>query len=111
MNQASGPTEDSGGLRADKWLWQARFFKSRSLATQLCQAGKLRLSGFGVVKLHYRVKPGDVLTYPQARHIRVVKVLAPGSRLGPASPAQDHYAALTPSSFESRRPADRKCVV
>src|SRR3546814_8398102 len=62
MNQASGPTEDSGGLRADKWLWQARFFKSRSLATQLCQAGKLRLSGFGVVKPPYRVKPGAVLT-------------------------------------------------
>src|SRR3546814_6707367 len=105
MNQASGPTEDSGGLRADKWLWQARFFKSRSLATQLCQAGKLRLSGFGVVKPHYRVKPGDVLTFPQARHIRVVKVLALGSRRGPAREAQDPSEDLSPPAFESRLPA------
>ena len=63
-------------LRADKWLWYARFFKSRSLATQLCQAGRLRLSGLGVFKPHHKVKPGDVLTFPQARHIRVVKVVA-----------------------------------
>src|SRR3546814_11638046 len=91
MTEPSGQQDGTGGssqasLRADKWLWQARFFKGRSLATQLCQAGKLRLSGFGVVKPHYRVKPGDVLTFPQARHIRVVKVLALGSRqIGRAS--------------------------
>jgi ribosome-associated heat shock protein Hsp15 len=72
------------GLRADKWLWYARFFKSRSLATQICQAGKLRLSGLGVVKAHHKVRPGDVLTFPQARHIRVIKVVALASRRGPA---------------------------
>src|SRR3546814_6223525 len=66
---------------------------------------KLRLSGFGVVKPHYRVKPGDVLTFPQARHIRVVKVLALGSRRGPASEAQDLYEDLKPPAFESRLPA------
>src|SRR3546814_17411842 len=66
---------------------------------------KLRLSGFGVVKLHYRVTPGDVLTFPQARHIRVVKVLALGSRRGPASEAQDLYEDLKPPAFETRLPS------
>ncbi len=95
---------DGPGLRADKWLWQARFFKSRSLATQICQAGKLRLSGQGVVKAHYKVKVGDVLTFPQARHIRVVKVLALGTRRGPASEAQSLYEDLKPPEAESRLP-------
>ncbi|MGF1628914.1 MAG: RNA-binding S4 domain-containing protein [Kiloniellaceae bacterium] len=106
MKEAGGPPETPGGLRADKWLWHARFFKSRSLATQLCQAGKLRLSGLGVIKPHHKVKPGDVLTFPQARHIRVVKVLALGLRRGPASEAQALYEDLKPQTPEGRLPAD-----
>jgi len=93
------------GLRADKWLWHARFFKSRSLATQICQAGKLRLSGLGVVKPHHKVKPGDVLTFPQARHIRVIKILALSTRRGPASEAQALYEDLKPPEPKSRLPA------
>lgn len=92
-------------LRADKWLWYARFFKSRSLATQLCQAGRLRLSGHGTVKPHYKVKVGDVLTFPQGQHIRVIKVLALGSRRGPASEAQALYEDLKPPAPESKLPA------
>ena len=68
------------------------------------QAGKLRLSGQGVVKAHYKVKPGDVLTFPQARHIRVVKILALGLRRGPASEAQALYEDLKPPETESRLP-------
>lgn len=92
-------------LRADKWLWYARFFKSRSLATQLCQAGKLRLSGLGVVKPHHKVKPGDVLTFPQGHHIRVIRIVALGSRRGPASEAQALYEDLKPPAPESKLPA------
>lgn len=91
-------------LRADKWLWQARFFKSRSLASQVCQAGKLRVSGLGIVKAHHKVKPGDVLTFPQAHHIRVIKVVALGSRRGPASEAQTLYEDLTPPAEDNRLP-------
>ena len=91
-------------LRIDKWLWHARFFKSRSLATQICQAGKLRLSGQGVIKAHHKIKPGDVLTFPQARHIRIVKILALSTRRGPASEAQALYEDLTPPTTENRRP-------
>jgi len=100
----TGGAASPESLRADKWLWFARFFKSRSLATQICQAGKLRLSGQGVVKAHYKVKVGDVLTFPQAHHIRVIKVLALGSRRGPASEAQQLYEDLKPPEAGSRLP-------
>lgn len=105
MTGTPGQPDGQGGLRADKWLWHARFFKSRSLATQLCQAGKLRVSGLGVVKPHHKVKAGDVLTFPQARHIRVVKIVALSQRRGPASEAQALYEDLKPPALESRLPA------
>lgn len=101
----TGPAPSDASLRADKWLWFARFFKSRSLATQICQAGKLRLSGHGAVKPHYKVKIGDVLTFPQGHHIRVIKVVALGSRRGPASEAQALYEDLKPPAPESKLPA------
>ena len=104
MSERTGQVDSTAGLRADKWLWHARFFKSRSLATQLCQAGKLRVSGLGVVKPHHKVKAGDVLTFPQARHIRVVKIVALSQRRGPASEAQGLYEDLKPPAPEGRLP-------
>ncbi len=85
-----------GRLRIDKWLWFARFFKTRSLAAKLCNAGGVRVSGTVVGKAHYAVKPGDVLTFPQGRHIRVVRVVALGSRRGPAEEARTLYEDLAP---------------
>lgn len=83
-------------LRADKWLWFARFFKSRTLASRLCEAKRLRINGTLVAKAHATVKIGDVLTFPQARDIRVVRILALGARRGPASEAQGLYEDLSP---------------
>ncbi len=91
-------------LRADKWLWYARFFKTRSLAAKACNAGKLRASGELVSKAHHQVKPGDVLTFLQGRQVRVVKVVALASRRGPAAEAQALYEDLKPPSAESRLP-------
>ena len=91
-------------LRADKWLWYARFFKTRSLATKVCNAGKLRISGEVVSKAHHKVKPDDVLTFAQGRHVRVVKVLALAVRRGGAAEAQALYEDLKPPSAESRLP-------
>jgi ribosome-associated heat shock protein Hsp15 len=85
-------TED--GLRLDKWLWQARFFKTRALAAELAERRKIRINSMLVAKPHYRVRPGDVLTFPQGRTIRIVRVLALGTRRGPASEAQALYAEL-----------------
>jgi ribosome-associated heat shock protein Hsp15 len=91
-------------LRADKWLWYARFFKTRSLAAKACNAGKLRASGELVSKAHHKLKPGDVLTFPQGRHVRVIKVVSLASRRGPATEAQALYEDLKPPSAESRLP-------
>jgi len=91
-------------LRVDKWLWYARFFKTRSLATKACSASRLRISGELVSKAHHKVKPGDVLTFVQARHVRVVKVLALAARRGPAAEAQTLYEDLKPPSDEGRLP-------
>jgi len=95
----------AGGQRLDKWLWHARFFKTRSLATRVCNAGGLRIGGEIVAKAHHTVRPGDVLTFPQGRHVRVVRVCALAERRGPASEAQALYEDLKPPSRESRMPA------
>lgn len=86
----------SGSQRLDKWLWCARFFKSRSLANALLDAGRLRLSGTIVTKAHQKVRAGDVLTFPQGPHVRVVKVLALAVRRGSAPEAQALYEDLAP---------------
>ena len=90
-------TEGAGGnLRLDKWLWFARFFKTRSRATKYVQSGKLRVNTAIVAKPHYAVKVGDVLTFPLRAGIMVVKVLDLGARRGPASEAQALYEDLSP---------------
>ena len=81
-------------MRADKWLWHARFFKSRSLAAAAC-AGPMRLNGQPVAKSAQPVRAGDVLTFAQGREVRVVRVLAAGTRRGPAIEAQALYEDLS----------------
>ncbi len=83
-------------LRLDKWLWYARFCKSRTLATRLCASGRLRVNGAIVKKAHYVLKPGDVLTFPKGPHIRVIRVAALGTRRGPATEARTLYDDLEP---------------
>ena len=95
-------------LRLDKWLWYARFFKSRSLASKLCEAGKVRVDGTPVAKSHHQLRPGAVLTFPQGRHIRVVKVLALGSRRGPAPEAQALYEDLKPPESANKLPGEAR---
>jgi len=83
-------------LRLDKWLWQARFFKTRSLAAKQVSSGHVRVNGARAGKPAHTVSPGDVLTFQQARDIRVVEIVALGTRRGPAPEAQALYHDLTP---------------
>ena len=94
------------GIRLDKWLWYARFFKTRSLATAQCQAGRVRIDGAVVTKPHAAVRPNQVLTIVQAQQVRVVRVVGLGARRGPASEAQTLYEDLSPPSPETRLPRD-----
>ncbi len=81
-------------LRIDKWLWQARFFKSRVLATELVCEGHCRVNGMKVVKPSHLVGAGDTLTLPFGDRVRLIRVLDTGSRRGPASEAQTMYLDL-----------------
>jgi ribosome-associated heat shock protein Hsp15 len=81
-------------LRLDKWLFQARFFRSRELAAEIVTGGKLRLNGQHCLKPGHCVAEGDVLTFIQADRVRVIRVLALGLRRGPASEAQRLYLDL-----------------
>ena len=82
--------------RLDKWLWYARFFKSRSLATRVCTRGRIRVNGKVTGKAHQGLHVGDVLTFPKGRDIRVVRILDLGARRGPAAEAQALYDDLEP---------------
>lgn len=106
MTEEDGDGPGSSSQRLDKWLWCARFFKSRSLANALLGAGRLRLSGAIVTKAHQKVRAGDVLTFPQGPHVRVVKVLALAVRRGPAPEAQALYEDLAPVPTGRQEPAD-----
>lgn len=89
--------DDQGKIRVDKWLWHGRFFKTRTLAAKQVSEGRVRVNGDRVTKPAHNVAPGDVLTFAQARNIRVIRVLAPGTRRGPAAEAQQLYEDLTPA--------------
>ena len=80
--------------RLDKWLWQARFYKTRGLAQRMCAAGKIRINSQRVRKAHYALKVGDIITLPQGAHIRVLRILAMPERRGPASEAKFCYEEL-----------------
>ena len=65
---------------------------------------RIRIGGAPVTKAHHSVKPGDVLTFAQGRHIRVIKIVALGVRRGPAPEAQALYEDLSPPAPETAMP-------
>ena len=83
-------------LRVDKYLWFARFFKTRSLATKRANGGRIRVNGNKIKKSNDPVRVGDILTLAQGDQIRVIRVLDLGTRRGPAQEAQNLYEDITP---------------
>ena len=94
MIEGGGPATAS--IRVDKWLWYARFFKSRSIAAKLVQSRKLRINSIIVSKASAAVKAEDVLTFAQGKNIRVIRICDLGTRRGPAPEAQSLYEDLAP---------------
>lgn len=91
----TAPSGAAGPVRIDRWLWAARFFKSRSLAAEACQGGKVDVNDQAARPARL-VRPGDTVkvTLPGGR--RVARVLAVSERRGPASQARLLYEDLTP---------------
>jgi ribosome-associated heat shock protein Hsp15 len=81
-------------IRLDKWLWFARFRKSRSLAAELCVAGRVRVNRQIVQKPAAPIRVGDVVTVPVGSEIRVVRVERLGERRGPPAEARLRYVEL-----------------
>ena len=81
--------------RIDKWLWFARFAKSRTLAAKLVQGGHVRVNGQRIDSAAKAVAVGDVVTLALARTTAVVRVAALGERRGPAAEARLLYDDLS----------------
>ena len=92
-------------VRLDKWLWAARFFKTRSLASEAIQGGKVHLNGQRV-KPSKEVHVGQELTVRAGWSERTVIVTAISARRGPASVAQGLYAETEASL--ARRSAEEE---
>ena len=83
-------------VRVDKWLWHARFFKTRTLAAKVVTGGHLRVNSRKTEKASTSVVTGDFLTFVKDKRVRVIKVVALGMRRGPANEAQLLYEDFSP---------------
>lgn len=98
-------TRPEARLRIDKWLWAARFFKTRSLACQAVDAGHVRLNG-APVKPARDVRPGDRLDLTIGETRWIVDVLGINAYRRPAAEARELYRETAES--EARRAAERE---
>jgi ribosome-associated heat shock protein Hsp15 len=84
--------------RVDRWLWFARFVKTRALAQRLVAKGKVRVNRTRATKPSQPVSPGDVVSLMNRDHVKVVEVVATGTRRGPAPEARLLYCEINPAS-------------
>jgi ribosome-associated heat shock protein Hsp15 len=82
--------EDNDKLRIDKWLWAARFFKTRSLAVEAVESGKVTLND-ARIKPAKAIGAGDRLVIRLGQYQFEVEVLGLSNRRGPAAEAQKLY--------------------
>ena len=82
---------NSESIRADKWLWVCRFFKTRLLSGKMIKFGKIRVNGRKLTKVSSSIRKGDVITLTKNNEILVVRVLSWPVRRGSAKNLQDWY--------------------
>ena len=95
-------TETETEVRVDIWLWRARFFKTRALATDYVSRKGIRITRHGQTrktdKAGQRICAGDILTFYKAKVIETVEVLQIGVRRGPAAEAAGLYRRILPGA-------------
>jgi ribosome-associated heat shock protein Hsp15 len=104
--------EDVGlmSVRVDKWLWAARFFKTRSLAAQACEMGRVRLNGQNA-KAAREIRAGDMLLVTNDSGEFEIEVLMLGDVRGPASVAQALYRETVASrEMRAKVAAERRAA-
>ena len=82
--------------RIDKWLWHARFARTRTVAQKLVSAGNVRLDREKITSNSQKVKIGQILTLSLPREIMVIKIEAFAEKRGSFQIAQTLYEDLTP---------------
>lgn len=87
-------TESAPSLRIDKWLWHARFCKTRAIAQARAESGLIRLNGHRLEKSSAAVHVGDTLTIPTAKDAMVVRVVGLGIRRGPPAEARTLFEVI-----------------
>ena len=98
---------DNSKVRVDKWLWAARFFKTRSLAKTAIEGGKVLLAG-QKVKVSREVAPGDMLRIRQGWDEREVNVIATSDQRRAAPIAQTLYEETEASIERCARAAEAR---
>jgi ribosome-associated heat shock protein Hsp15 len=94
-------------MRLDKWLWAARFFKTRSLAQQAIAAGRVKLNDTRVKAAH-ELKPGDAVAVRVGELEWCVEVKVLSDRRGPAEEARKLYRETEASRVERERRMDQR---
>ena len=95
------------GMRLDKWLWAARFYKTRTLAARACELNRVEVSGHSA-KPSRNVGPGDTLRVRTDTAEFTVRVLGVSEQRGPASVAQQLYEETEESKAERARAAEQR---
>ena len=94
-------------MRVDKWLWAARFFKTRSLATDEILKGRIQVNG-QEAKPAREIKVGDTLAIRQAPMVRTVVVQGLSQQRGPAPIAQQLYAETSESLLARAQASEQR---
>jgi len=101
----NAPASADEGQRIDRWLWCARFFKTRALAAKFVSEGRIRLTRsqrggasapVRIVKPSALVRAGDTLVFTRRDRLRIIEVSASAVRRGPAGEAATLYADRSP---------------
>jgi ribosome-associated heat shock protein Hsp15 len=95
------------GVRMDKWLWAARFFKTRSVAAEACEMGRIESNGIRA-KPSREVRIGDSLRVKSEAGEFVIEVLVPGQVRGPAALAQTMYKETDESRVARLKAAEEQ---
>ena len=94
-------------LRIDKWLWAARFFKTRSIAKTAIEGGKVHIDGQRV-KVSREIGIGDIVMVKQGWDEKEIEVMALSDRRGPASEAQQLYVETERSIARRAKEAEAR---
>lgn len=96
-------TSNNQSQRIDKWLWHARFYKTRSIAQKQVSTGKIRVDREKISSPSRKVTTGNVLTITRERDIKIIEILGIADKRGPYSEAQLLYNDMSPPKPEKQK--------